>query len=194
MRHLIDTYIEADEARKISPFGDDSLLDLIVKTGIADVIASKLGSLKGNKEAIAETIENNVRQRIIKEHLNDPDFYGRISDLLNEIIKYRREKAIQYEEYLKQLDGLVKRLKAGTAEETPEKLNTPGKRALYNNLGNNEELALRVNEAVTKYRPDGWRGNEAKERTIKNVLYKELGDTNEVERIFQVIRAREEEY
>ena len=90
------------------------------------------------------------------------------------------------------LDDLVKRLKAGTAEETPEKLNTPGKRALYNNLGNNEELALRVNEAVTKYRPDGWRGNEAKERTIKKVLYKELADTNEVERIFLIIKAQGE--
>ena len=192
MRHLIDTYIEADEARKISPFGDDSLLDLIVKTGIADAIASKLGSHKGNKEAIAETIENNVRQRIIKEHLNDPAFYDRISVLLNEIIKHRREKAIQYEEYLKQLDDLVKRLKAGTAEETSDKLDTPGKRALYNNLGNNEELALRVNEAVTKYRPDGWRGNEAKERTIKNVLYQKLADTNEVERIFLIIKAQGE--
>ena len=192
MRHLIDTYIEADEARKISPFGDDSLLDLIVKTGIADAIASKLGSLKGNKEAIAETIENNVRQRIIKEHLNDPAFYDRISVLLNEIIKHRREKAIQYEEYLKQLDALVKRLKAGTAEETSDKLDTPGKRALYNNLGNNEELALRVNEAVTKYRPDGWRGNEAKERIIKKKLYKELADTNEVERIFLIIKAQGE--
>ena len=192
MRHLIDTYIEADEARTISPFGDESLLDLIVKTGIADRIASKLGSLKGNKEAIAETIENNVRQRIIKEHLNDPVFYDRISDLLNEIIKYRREKAIQYEEYLKRIDDLVKRLEAGTAEETPEKLDTPGKRALYNNLGNNEELALQVNEAVTKYRPDGWRGNEAKERVIKNVLYQELADTNEVERIFLIIKAQGE--
>ncbi len=192
MRHLIDTYIEADEARTISPFGDESLLDLIVKTGIADVIASKLGNLKGNEKAIAETIENNVRQRIIKEHLNDPAFYDRISELLNEIIKHRREKAIQYEEYLKRIDDLVKRLKAGTTEDTPEKLNTPGKRALYNNLGNNEELALRVNEAVTKYRPDSWRGNEAKERIIKKELYKELADTNEVERIFLIIKAQGE--
>ena len=127
MRHLIDTYIEADEARIISSFGDSSLLDLIVKTGIADTIASKLGNLKGNKAAIAETIENNVRQRITKEHLNDPAFYDKISDLLNEIIRYRREKAIQYEEYLKQLDDLVKRLEAGTAEEDSRETGYTGK-------------------------------------------------------------------
>ena len=38
MRHLLDTYIEADEPRKISPFDGMGLLDLIVKTGIADAI------------------------------------------------------------------------------------------------------------------------------------------------------------
>jgi type I restriction enzyme R subunit len=192
MRHLIDTYIEADEARKISPFDNVSLLDLIVKTGIADAIAQKLGSMKGNKEAIAETIENNVRSKIIKEHLNDPAFYDRISALLDEIIRNRREKALQYEEYLKQIADLVKRVDAGTAEDTPEKLDTPGKRALYNNLENDEELALRLDAAVKKNAPDGWRGNEPKERVVKKALYQELGDKDEVERIFLIIRAQKE--
>jgi type I restriction enzyme R subunit len=72
MRRLIDTYIEADEPRKISPFDNLSLLELIVKTGIADAINSLPEGLKANKEAVAETIENNVRSKIIKEHLNDP--------------------------------------------------------------------------------------------------------------------------
>ncbi|HKH46744.1 MAG TPA: HsdR family type I site-specific deoxyribonuclease, partial [Thermoanaerobaculia bacterium] len=58
MRHLIDTYIEADEPRKISPFDNLGLLDLIVKTGLASAIASRLGGMKGNRDAIAETIEN----------------------------------------------------------------------------------------------------------------------------------------
>ena len=39
MRHLIDTYIEADEPRKISPFDNMGLLELIVKTGIAEALA-----------------------------------------------------------------------------------------------------------------------------------------------------------
>ena len=42
--------------------------------------------MKGNKDAIAETIENNVRSKIIKEHLNDPAYYDRMSTLLEEII------------------------------------------------------------------------------------------------------------
>ena len=75
MRHLIDTYIEADEPRKISPFDGLGLLDLIVKTGIADAIAEKLGGLTGNTNAVAETIENNVRSKIIKEQMTDPAFF-----------------------------------------------------------------------------------------------------------------------
>jgi type I restriction enzyme R subunit len=71
MRHLIDTYIEADASRKVSAFGDMGLLELIQKTGIADAIAAQLAGMKGNTNAISETIENNVRSKIIKEHLND---------------------------------------------------------------------------------------------------------------------------
>ena len=53
MRHLIDTYIEADEPRKISPFDNLSLLELIVKTGIANAVAQRLGALKNDKKPIA---------------------------------------------------------------------------------------------------------------------------------------------
>ena len=167
MRHLIDTYIEADEPRKISPFDNIGLLDLIVKTGIANAIASQLGGLKGNKDAIAETIENNVRRKIIKEHLNDPAFYEKMSALLNEIIADRKAKAIEYEEYLKRIAELAKKVEAGQAEETPEELNTPGKRALYNNLDKNEELALKIDETVKKSPP---RRHGAAFKTRENVI------------------------
>jgi type I restriction-modification system DNA methylase subunit len=61
MRHLIDTYIEAAEPRKISPFDGMPLLDLIVKTGIASAINDMPKSLKRNKNAVAETA---CRQRL----------------------------------------------------------------------------------------------------------------------------------
>jgi type I restriction enzyme R subunit len=192
MRHLIDTYIEADEPRKISPFDNMSLLDLIVKTGIADAIASRLANMKGNRDAVAETIENNVRSKIIKEHLNDPAFYEKMSELLDEIIALRKAKAIEYEEYLKRIAELAKGVEAGQATETPETLNTPGKRALFNNLNQNEELALRIDETVKKTRQDDWRGVQPKERTIKAALYSVLQNHAEVERIFLIIKAQKE--
>jgi type I restriction enzyme, R subunit len=190
MRHLIDTYIEASEPRKISPFDNLSLVALIVKTGIAEAITSQLGRLKGNQNAIAETIENNVRKTIIREQLTDPAFYERMSALLAEIISARKAKAIAYEEYLKRIAELVKRAEAGHAEDTPKALDTPGKRALYNNLNRDESLALNVDAAIRNRRPDGWRGVQSREQVIKRALYDTLGDEAEVERIFPIIKAQ----
>jgi type I restriction enzyme, R subunit len=193
MRHLLDTYIEADESRKISPFDNMGLLKLIVETGIANTIATQLGGLKGNKNAIAETIENNVRKKIIKEHLNDPAYYAKMSELLDEIISARKAKAVEYEEFLKNIDALARKVETGHSGETPEKLNTPGKRALYNNLNKNEEIALTIDETIKKIRPDGWRGIKTRENIIKGALLPLLGnDEAEVERIFHIIEAQKE--
>ncbi len=168
------------------------LLELIVKTGIANAIATQLGGLKGNKNAIAETIENNVRRKIIKEHLNDPAYYEKMSALLDEIIAARKAKAIEYEQYLKRIAELSKRVQAGQSEETPEKLDTPGKSALWNNLGQDEALALKIDATVREVRPDGWRGVSPREQTIKAALYDILQDVAEVERLFLVIKAQRE--
>jgi type I restriction enzyme, R subunit len=167
-------------------------LDLIVKTGIANAINSQLGGLKGNKDAVAETIENNVRSKVIKEHLNDPAFYEKMSALLDEIIAARKAKAIEYEEYLKRIAELAKKVEAGKADDTPEKLDTPGKRALWNNLGRNEALALRIDVVVKEVRPDDWRGLKSREQIIKQALYGVLRDVAEVERIFVIIKAQKE--
>ncbi len=217
MRHLIDTYIEADEPRKISPFDGMGLLELIVKTGIDNAINTPLGGLKENKNAVAETIENNVRRKIIKEHLSDPVYYEKMSALLDEIITARKTKAIEYEEYLKRIADLTRRTEKGLAEDTPEQLkSSPALRALYNNLKNAGrpparadrvaeapdayvasgdpvlKKAVEIDATVKRVRPDGWRGVQAKEQVIKAALYESLQDEAEVERIFLIVKAQGE--
>lgn len=152
----------------------------------------QLGGLKGNKDAIAETIENNVRRKIIKEHLNDPAYYEKMSALLDEIIAARKAKVIEYEEYLRRVGELAKRVEAGQGEDTPQQVNTPGCRALFNNLNKNLDLALRIDDVVRRVRPDGWRGVQAREQVVKRGLYDELKDEAEVERIFLIIKQQRE--
>jgi len=188
MRHLIDSYIQADESRVISPFGDMSLLDIIVKSGIADAINDLPNGIKGNKEAVAETIENNVRSKIIKDHLLDPAYFEKMSKLLDEIIKFRKENADNYEEYLQKIAELANKVKSGQAPDTPAALDTAAKRALYNNLGQNESLAIQIDTAVVVSKSDGWRGNQAKENIIKEAIWKIVGDADEVERIFSIVK------
>ncbi len=209
MRHLIDSYIDADEPRKISPFDDMGLLELMEKAGLENAIRARLGALR-DKDAVAETIENNVRRTILKEHLNDPAYYERMSALLDEIIHSRRAKAIEYEEFLRRIAALARQVTAGQAGEIPEPLKrSRGLRALYNNLlkarsadvvaekSTDEaalDLAQRLDSAVKQSRPDAWRGYEPKERIIKQAMYEVLKDEAEVERLFQIIKQHPGEY
>ena len=188
MRHLIDTYIEAKEACRISSFENIGLLDLIVQSGIGKA-AAELG---GSKETVAETIENNVRRKIIEEQLTNPAYYSRMSELLDEIIQRRREKALAYEEFLQEIGTLINQVVEGKADDTPKSLNTPGKRALYDNLGQSEALALEVHEAVMSTRPNDWRGFQPREQVIKAALYGILNDVDQVKAIFTIIKAQPE--
>jgi type I restriction enzyme, R subunit len=80
----------------------------------------------------------------------------------------------------------------GSAADTPDELDTPGKRALYNNLGQEKELAILLDRKIKQVRPDGWRGVQPREQIIKQGLYELLGDESEVERIFIIIKAQSE--
>jgi type I restriction enzyme R subunit len=193
MRHLIDTYIEADEPRKISDFSEVGLLDLIVKSGIAEAINNLPKGIHSNKNAVAETIANNVRSKVIKERLSDPAYYDKMSALLNEVLADLKAQRISYEEFLKRIAEIAKNVQTGKSDETPAKLNTPAKRALFNNLNGDEELALKIDETVRRVKPNAFRGNPAKENVIKAALMPLLGnDSAEVERLFLIIATQKE--
>ena len=193
MRHLIDTYIEAKAPRSISDFGQMGLLDLIVRSGIGEAINKLPDAIKGSKDAVAETIANNVRSKIVQEQINDPAFYSKMSALLAEILADLKAQRIDYEEFLKRIGVLAKHVHSGKTGETPKKLDTPGKRALYNNLNQDEALAIQLDEVVQRVKPAGWRGNRAKENVIKRELLSLLNnDRDEVERVFLIIKAQAE--
>lgn len=139
-----------------------------------------------------------------------------MSSLLDEVIKFRKEQADKYEEYLKKVADLVGKVQAGHADDTPEALKrSPGLRAIYDNLvmppappprvnmadgagplpapNPRLSLAVAIDEAVKRVRNAGWRGHMAKENRIKReALLPFLHDPSEVERIFQIIKQQQE--
>ncbi|MEQ8843496.1 MAG: type I restriction endonuclease subunit R [Phycisphaerales bacterium] len=201
MRHLIDTYLAAEQSRKVSDFDEIPLVELIVNTGIGQAIAERLGGLGDNKDAVAETIEHNVRKKIVKERLTDPAYFERMSRLLDELIRLRREKAIQYAEYLREMAELARRVQRGYADDTPEPLQAnPAVRAIHNTLEaelgddgqDTIELATKIDAAVRGAKGDGFRNNPVRQRQIKAALMPLLGDDQErVERLYRVIEAQE---
>ena len=174
MRHLIDTYIRAAESEKISAFNDLSLVQLIVERGAAFVDGLP-ASIQGNQQAVAETVENNVRKLIIDESPVNPRYYGTMSTLLDALIVQRKADALSYKDYLaKVVELTIRAQNPASATSYPSDIDSPGKRALYDNLDRNEDLALAVNTEVIRARQDDWRSNPVKIRKVRYAIKKAL--------------------
>jgi len=205
MRHLLNTYIQADPADPLGTVDNYSLVELIIQTGIHDAIAKKLNEKgKLSKNAIAEGIINNVRKTIIRDQLTDPKFYEGMSKLLEDLIKQTRDDAAAYEEFLKKAEALVKQMAQKGTGNHPSVLN--GHReaiVLFNNLDSipatsfqcpttedqKAALAMRINRVVRESAPAGWRGDQAREAQVLNALFPILDrDRDATTAIFEIIK------
>lgn len=175
MRHLIDTYIRAEESEKISAFDEMNLIQLIVERG-PDAAQEKIKGVMKTDEAVAETIENNVRRLIINESPVDPAYYDKMSKLLDALIALRRKGVVTYTEYLEKIARLAREVTMpGGLPTYPVSIKTPAQRALYNNLGKNGPLALAVDTAVLGSLQDDWRNNSTKTKRVRHAIRHALG-------------------
>ncbi len=176
MRHLIDAYIRAEESERVSDLDDLSLIQLIVERG-ADAVKSLPKNIRQNETAVAETIENNVRKLIIDEQPINPKYYDRMSELLDALILQRKQEALDYKKYLEKIVALTKQVKnPSTGGTYPKTLNTTALRALYDNLGKDEPLAMALNDAVNNSTEANWRDNIFKVKKVKYAIKKVLKD------------------
>ncbi|MEY4506346.1 MAG: type site-specific restriction-modification system, restriction subunit and related helicase [Pseudomonadota bacterium] len=213
MRHLINTYIQADSAEVLGDLETLSLTDLIIKTGIHDAIAQKLnakGKLSNN--AVAEGIINNIRKTIIRDQLTDPRYYEKMSKLLVDLIEQRRDDTESYEEFLRNAEALAKQLdRTHTTPGLPAPLvGKPEAAVLYNNLpmilasmvltdlaeeptaSIHDEmmlLALKLDHELKTKAPAGWRGDQARESQVLNTIHSTLGNTREATlAVFNIVK------
>jgi type I restriction enzyme R subunit len=150
--------------------------------------------IRDNKEAMAETIENNLRKLIIDEQPVNPKYYEKMSELLDALIQERKAQALEYKKYLTKLVELAGKVKKPAETSAyPASLDSPAKRALYDNLDYDEELAIRIDTAVRYTKKDDWRGNRFKEREVMNAVREELGTyVGKAEAIFALVKNQRE--
>ena len=176
MRHLLDTYIRAEESETLSQFDDMTLVQLIVARGEAALKQLPM-PIQESREAVAETIENNVRRLLIDKTAVNPKHYADMSVVLDALIAQRRQDAISYEKYLSEIVRLTQRLGASDtrAADYPPRINSDALRSLFDNLGDapvaeREEKALALDAAIRAAIRDDWRGNMFKEREIRQAM------------------------
>jgi type I restriction enzyme, R subunit len=192
MRHLIDTYIRAEDSQKISAFEDMTLVELIVQKGRNFVDHLPTG-IANNPEAVAETVINNLRRVIIDEQPVNPKYYDSMSVLLETLIEERREQALEYERFLARLVEIAGQVvNPSQTQSYPSTMNSKAKRALYDNLGQDQSLVLAIDATIKTSKKDGWRGDKIKERALRAALRPHLPDEALLERILELIRNQSE--
>lgn len=188
MRRLIDTYVRASDSQVISTLDDRGLIELIVERGAA-AVDSLPATMRREPETIAEAITNNVRRVIIDRSPTNPRYYERMSDLLDALIRQRREGAIAYADYLASLAEFIRKVDSGAFLEYPAGVDVPARRALYDNLGRDADLAIRVDAEVRRVAQDGWRANPVKTRALRAAL-RAVVPSERLDEIMDVVRAQ----
>ena len=207
MRHLINTYIEADRTEQLGDLGLLSLTELIIETGIHDAIAQRLNK-KGtmSRNSIAEGIINNVRRTIIRDQLADPRFYSQMSQLLEDLIQQRRDDTESYRQFLERAEALAKQLGKKNDSTHPPVLDGRAEAiVLFNNLGDisgdkftcpedeagKAALAIRIDDIMRSSAPADWKSDieGPRGRQVINAIYPLMSrDRAATDAIFEIIK------
>lgn len=191
MRQVLDLYVKAEDSEVIAKLDDTSFLDIVAAQNeeqlndLPDELKDEYG------RASAETVEANLREVIRKDSPFNPAYYGKLSIILQELIDKRKKEMLDYEEYMKELIELVKKARGKSSNSYPESIKTPGMRALYDNLGQNEYLAIRAHEVIRENAIVGFRDNRLKQRKLIKALAKLLGDEM-AQKIYDIIKLHDE--
>ena len=181
MRHLIDTYIRAEDSETLSTLSDIPLVELIVQNG-AEALEQLPEGIRTNQTAMEATIENNLRRLIVDRSAVNPRYYEEISHLLDEIISERRRGAMDYREYLSEIEGLSSQITEPESQtEYPPSINTGPLQAFFNNLDNlpedrQETAALAIDAAIRNTKQDDWRDNRTKKMQVRNAIARVIAE------------------
>ena len=197
MRQLIDNYVRAEDSEKLVDLADISFLDLI-DTDSDKAIDSLPKKIKQNERSVAEVLAANMRKMIISERPNNPAYFDKMSELLNQLLQEQKDGKLQYKELIGKLIDKLKEARSTVKAKYPALIDTKGKQSLYDNLGNDEALTLRVHDTIKANARDGFRDMDgsgmkkmrALRRAVEGVL--QGFEADKIDDIMQIIIAQKE--
>ena len=135
-----------------------------------------LKELNYDDSAKPEIIENNIAHEIKQRESSNEAYYSRLSEMLNALIKRRKNEALDYAKYLIEIVEIARKVLH------PEKdLNYPepvressARRAIYDYSNGNEELTLMLDKTIRESIMPDFKENEQKSRKICHSIYNTL--------------------
>ena len=118
---------------------------------------------------------------------------------------------MDYKAYLAKIVALTRQAKQPETQTYPLAINSPARRALYDNLKAVQDLeaviphetkiadnkanvaeatALAIDDAIRRIKKADWRGNKFKEREVRNAIKTTLNDDDIANMIFEIAKAQ----
>jgi len=173
IQKLIDEYVGAEDIINIT-----ELVNIFEK----DKFEEELQKIQG-KAARADTIANRTRKTISEKWKEDPAFYKKFSQLLEEVIKEYRRKRIDEAQYLEKVTEIMQKVRDKEDTGVPESVryNEDAKayyglvfeifQELTNNEGGIKELAgeagAKISKIINNRKIVGWENNLDVKRKIE---------------------------
>jgi type I restriction enzyme R subunit len=140
----------------------------------------------GGQKGVAETMAANVRRVINRKRESNPEEYKKFSERINRLLEEYQQSKLEYKELLKSIKALAEEIRKG--ENVDPRINSEGKKALYDNLGRNVDLALMLNGVIEANAAHGFRTSEVRKKklliAIKNAL---VGTSFDPEKILNIV-------
>ena len=204
MRYILDTYVKAEDTNVISQLENMSLVELLLNSETTTPINQIVDLLPGDDEAKAEIIDNNLTYEIVKKKSSNEVYYGKLSEMLEEVIIQRKIGAMSYEEYLNEVIELAKAvIHPEDSGVYPDDIkDSEAKRAIYDFIGKEDSTtAYEIDAAIRVSMQPDWISNKQKQNKIKGAIfdtlciygYDENKADNLTEEIFELIK-RQVEY
>lgn len=203
MRYILDTYIRADDSTVVSELGNMPLVELLLEHTSTTPIEALVKELPGDDNAKAETIENNLQHEIVKKMSSNEVYYGKLSEMLQNIIDQRKIEAMSYEEYLRQVVELAQAIlhPEKYADYPDDVKDSEARRAFFDYFDKNEKLAVGLDSAILGAARPAWKENRQKQQKIKLAIYENLlvygydeAEANEKTNSVFKIAERQDEY
>lgn len=176
MRALLDDYVVSTRVEVLEKLEDFSFLDIIDIKDSGEVEVNE-GAEKelGGQKGVAETMGANVRRVINRKRESNPEEYKYFSERINRLLEEYHQEKLEYKELLKSIRALANEIK--NQQSVDPRINSEGKKALYDNLGKDVELALKMNDVIIANAAHGFRTSEVRKKKLYLAIKKALEGT-----------------
>jgi type I restriction enzyme R subunit len=180
IQKMLNTFVQADEVIQIV----DPVNIFEKEAFTAEVEKAQ------STRAKADTIANRTKKTITEKMEEDPFFYRRFSQLLQQAIDDYRAQRISDAEYLKRVSEVMEQVRDGKSKDGPEILQERDlSRALYGAL--KERLRFSAADSVHETQSNYGNGKRSDAETFENVMAEAACEVEDIIRRQAVVRWRE---